>query len=128
MCSTACTIVFQNMASMVPADLDLGLVGFLALGAGAVLLMAYQCMQMCAALMSPPDDTAPVEAITAPAAASKGSARKKLVPGDIESGGRPAVFKPKAKLSKLSAGERPLQTPLVSGRGVDGGRVPLDSP
>ena len=121
------------------AQVDLGLVAFLALGAGAMMIIAFQCMQMCRTLCSDEDDKVGSAADSAPApplprsSSSREKASKSdgvmkfaqqraVAPDDIEAGSKVtfkanrAAHKPKAS-AKLAAGERPLRTPLMPNEG-----------
>ena len=115
------------------ANVDVGLMGFLALGAGAVLLISYQCLAMCRSVLSDEPDPKAAEAAGEPPVAAvsasklpRPSSREKVQKlaqqahsdVDIEAGpqvpfkGSRSGSKPKVP-AKLAAGERPLKTPLM---------------
>ena len=114
--------------------IDAGLAVFIFAGGGALILIAWQCFQMCSSILNPSDSSAEPGAAEAPAApvllprassrekiAQKSAASMKLVPEphrDLEAGSNSAVtFKAstRPKLSQLAKGERPLRTPLMKG-------------
>lgn len=119
------------MSSTPLPELDVGLMGFIALGGGAVVLMAWQCLQMVVTIMNPPKEVS--EATQTPAAlprdssrekvAQKSDASMKLVAGDVEAGGGRVVFMPcKPKPGKAKSASRSLETPLV--HGAEGAQSP----
>ena len=116
-----------------PFSMDAGEAGFLLLGAGAVLLLAWQCLQMCRTILSSSEEAeAPAATPAPPLLPRASSSREKAtrpsplklvrepVGDDLEAGARSGAvtFLPSNKNSKarghqLAEREKPLQTPLM---------------